>query len=74
MPIPPSAAVTSIEEAKKAAGRIGYPLIIRAAYALGGLGSGFAHNEEDLTSIVNTALNFSPAGIVGKVPRGLGRD
>ena len=43
-----SEAVNSIEDAAKAASELGYPIIIRAAYALGGLGSGFCDNEEEL--------------------------
>ncbi|MEI6079189.1 MAG: carbamoyl-phosphate synthase (glutamine-hydrolyzing) large subunit [bacterium] len=66
IPIPPSMAVKTLEDAKKAALKIGYPLIIRAAYALGGLGSGFAHNDEDLSKIVKTALNFSPQVLLEK--------
>ncbi|MBN1115128.1 MAG: carbamoyl-phosphate synthase large subunit, partial [Oligoflexia bacterium] len=66
VPIPPSAAVTSLKEAKRVAKEIGYPLIIRAAYALGGLGSGFAYNEEYLEKIVSKALNFSPQVLLEK--------
>lgn len=66
IPIPPSAAVTNLNEAIKAAKQIGYPLIIRAAYALGGLGSGFANNDDELTKIVKSALNFSPQVLLEK--------
>lgn len=60
----------SIEEAKKAAGELGYPLIIRAAYALGGLGSGFCDNEEQLTELCEKAFSFSPQVLVEKSLKG----
>ena len=46
--------------------KIGYPVLVRAAYALGGLGSGFAYNEEDLKKLVNVALVNSPQVIIDK--------
>ena len=54
-----------LEEAKVAANKIGYPLIIRAAYALGGLGSGHVKDEKDLVRIVSKAFSFSN---IGKYP------
>ena len=46
--------------------KIGYPVLVRAAYALGGLGSGFAYNEEDLKKLVSVALVNSPQVIIDK--------
>jgi carbamoyl-phosphate synthase large subunit len=56
IPIPRSKSATSLGEAIKATEEIGYPVIIRVAYALGGKGSGVAHSESELTEIVNRAL------------------
>ncbi|MBP5450045.1 MAG: carbamoyl-phosphate synthase large subunit [Spirochaetales bacterium] len=50
-PVPPSAIVTSIDEAIKFAEEIGYPVVVRPAYTMGGLGGGFAHNREELVNI-----------------------
>ena len=65
-----SEACESIEEAKQAARTVGYPVILRAAYALGGLGSGFCDNEEELTRLAETAFSFSPQVLVEKSLRG----
>lgn len=65
-----SEAVTSVEAAKSAASQLGYPVIVRAAYALGGLGSGFCDNEEELTTLVEKALSFSPQVLVEKSLKG----
>ncbi len=70
IPIPESRACESIEEAKKAAREVGFPLIVRAAYALGGLGSGFANTEAELVSLVSSALASSPQVLVEKSLRG----
>ena len=70
IPIPPSIAATNLSDAQKAAREIGYPVIIRAAYALGGLGSGFATNDEELTSLVVPALATSPQVLVEKSLKG----
>ena len=59
-----SASATSTEEAICVARKIGYPLIVRAAYALGGLGSGFAENEEELVALCNHAFAYSPQVLV----------
>ncbi len=59
-----SKAVTTIDDAKKAAHELGYPVIIRAAYALGGQGSGVAHDEKKLQEIVQTALSYAPQVLV----------
>jgi carbamoyl-phosphate synthase large subunit len=56
---PRSIAVTTLENAKKAAAELNYPIIIRAAYALGGMGSGFCTNEEELEKLVAKALAYS---------------
>ncbi|MDE5774267.1 MAG: ATP-grasp domain-containing protein, partial [Muribaculaceae bacterium] len=65
-----SQAVDTIEEAVAAARRLGYPVIVRAAYALGGLGSGFCDNEEELRSLTEKALSFSPQVLVEKSLKG----
>ena len=57
-----SEACENIEQARKAAKELGYPIIIRAAYALGGLGSGFCNNEEELNRLAEKAFSFSPQG------------
>ena len=61
---------SSLEEAKKAAHELGYPLIVRAAYALGGLGSGFCDNDEQLEEICDKAFSFSPQVLVEKSLKG----
>lgn len=65
-----SEAVDNIDDAIRAAREVGYPVIVRAAYALGGLGSGFCDNEEELTSMVEKALSFSPQVLVEKSLKG----
>lgn len=65
-----SEAVGSIEAARLAAARLGYPVIIRAAYALGGLGSGFCDNEAELNALCEKAFSFSPQVLVEKSLRG----
>lgn len=65
-----SQAVENIEDAKKAAAELGYPVILRAAYALGGLGSGFCDNEEELISLANKAFSYSPQVLVEKSLKG----
>ena len=61
-----SEACENIEQTRKAAAELGYPVIIRAAYALGGLGSGFADNEEELNKLAEKAFSFSPQVLVEK--------
>ena len=56
---PKSIAVESMEDAFKAAESIGYPLIIRSAYALGGMGSGFCYNEKELKELAENAFSYS---------------
>uniref|UniRef100_A0AB33IN55 Carbamoyl-phosphate synthase (Glutamine-hydrolyzing) large subunit n=1 Tax=Prevotella sp. GTC17253 TaxID=3236793 RepID=A0AB33IN55_9BACT len=65
-----SEACDTIEKARNAARSLGYPVIIRAAYALGGLGSGFADNEEELNKLAEKAFSFSPQVLVEKSLRG----
>ena len=65
-----SEAVENIEDARRAAANLGYPVIVRAAYALGGLGSGFCDNEEELNVLVEKAFAFSPQVLVEKSLRG----
>ena len=65
-----SQAVENIEDARKAASELGYPVIIRAAYALGGLGSGFCDNEEQLNTLAEKAFSFSPQVLVEKSLKG----
>ena len=65
-----SEAVENAEDARRAAKELGYPVIVRAAYALGGLGSGFCDNEEQLDILVEKAFSFSPQVLVEKSLRG----
>ncbi len=65
-----SQACENIEAARAAAKELGYPVIIRAAYALGGLGSGFCDNEEELNKIAEKAFSFSPQVLVEKSLKG----
>jgi carbamoyl-phosphate synthase large subunit len=65
-----SEAVTDLESAVTAANKLGYPVIVRAAYALGGLGSGFCDNDEQLRSLVEKAFTYSPQVLVEKSLKG----
>lgn len=65
-----SEACENIEQVRKAAATLGYPVIIRAAYALGGLGSGFANNEGELNKLSEKAFSFSPQVLVEKSLKG----
>ena len=65
-----SEACETIEAARAAAKELGYPVILRAAYALGGLGSGFCDNEEELNIIAEKAFSFSPQLLVEKSLKG----
>ena len=65
-----SEAVNSVDDAIEAASTLGYPVIVRAAYALGGLGSGFCDNEQELVALVEKALAFSPQVLVEKSLKG----
>ena len=65
-----SEACETIEQARQAAKDLGYPVILRAAYALGGLGSGFCDNEEELNRLAEKAFSFSPQVLVEKSLKG----
>ncbi|KAI4863734.1 putative carbamoyl-phosphate synthase arginine-specific large chain [Hypoxylon rubiginosum] len=70
IPIAKSIAVGTIDDALDAATKVGYPIIVRAAYALGGLGSGFANNEEELRNMAARSLTLSPQILVEKSLKG----
>ena len=65
-----SQACETMESAREAARKLGYPVILRAAYALGGLGSGFCDNEEELDKLAEKAFSFSPQVLVEKSLKG----
>ena len=65
-----SEACENIQQARQAAKELGYPVILRAAYALGGLGSGFCDNEEELDKLAEKAFAFSPQVLVEKSLKG----
>ncbi|KPL16133.1 MAG: carbamoyl phosphate synthase large subunit [Bacteroides sp. SM23_62] len=67
---PHSQAVESIEAAKAAAARLGYPIIIRAAFTLGGQGSGFCANEDELVILASKALSYSPQILIEESLKG----
>lgn len=62
--VPRSFACTNLSSALEAAQQIGFPLLIRSAFALGGKGSGFVHNEDELIETVNKAFAYSPQVLV----------
>lgn len=64
MKVPHSVACNSVSEGMAAAKKVGFPVIVRAAFALGGKGSGFAYNEKELEELLNTAFAFSPQVLV----------
>lgn len=70
MPVAPSVACDTVESAAAAATKIGFPVIVRAAFALGGLGSGFANNQAELENLVSAALTVSPQVLVEKSLKG----
>ena len=61
-PVPESVIVHKVEEALEFANKIGYHLVVRPAYTLGGTGGGFARNEKELIDICETGLKISPVG------------
>ncbi|MDE6176625.1 MAG: carbamoyl-phosphate synthase (glutamine-hydrolyzing) large subunit, partial [Paramuribaculum sp.] len=65
-----SEAVSTVADAAEAAERLGYPVIVRAAYALGGLGSGFCDNRAELVALTEKALSFAPQVLVEKSLKG----
>jgi len=70
IPIAKSIAVNTVDEALDAAEKVGYPIIVRAAYALGGLGSGFANNPDELRDLSARSLTLSPQILVEKSLKG----
>ncbi|EMG49000.1 CPA2 Carbamoyl-phosphate synthase arginine-specific large chain [Candida maltosa Xu316] len=70
IPIAESIAVETIDDALKAAENVGYPIIVRSAYSLGGLGSGFAANEEELRNLAAQSLSLAPQILVEKSLKG----
>lgn len=70
IPIAQSIAVSTVDEALDAAEKVGYPIIVRSAYALGGLGSGFANNREELSNLSSQSLSLSPQILVEKSLKG----
>ena len=70
IPIAKSIAVSTVDEALAAAESVGYPIIVRSAYALGGLGSGFANNAEELSNLSSQSLTLSPQILVEKSLKG----
>ena len=67
---PRSVACDTIEKAREAAKKLGFPLIIRAAYTLGGLGSGFCSNEDELNKLAENAFSYSPQILVEESIKG----
>ncbi len=65
-----SEAVTTVEDAKRVANELGYPVIIRAAYTLGGLGSGFCDTDADMDAMASKAFTYSPQILVEKSLKG----
>lgn len=70
IPIAESIAVETVDKALAAAEQIGYPVIVRSAYALGGLGSGFANNREELENLSSRSLTLAPQILVEKSLKG----
>uniref|UniRef100_A0A670I5Y5 Carbamoyl-phosphate synthetase 2, aspartate transcarbamylase, and dihydroorotase n=1 Tax=Podarcis muralis TaxID=64176 RepID=A0A670I5Y5_PODMU len=68
--VAPSEAACSLEQAQAAAERLGYPVLVRSAYALGGLGSGFANGREELTALVSQAFAHTSQVLVDKSLKG----
>lgn len=70
IPIAESIAVDTVDDALVAAEKVGYPIIVRSAYALGGLGSGFANNKEELHNLASQSLSLAPQILVEKSLKG----
>jgi biotin carboxylase len=70
IPAAQSTAVSTIQGALDAAKTIGYPIILRSAFSLGGLGSGFAHDEEELRNLAARSLSLSPQVLIEKSLKG----
>ncbi len=69
-PLQSLVACNTVDEALDAADKIGYPIIVRSAYALSGLGSGFANNREELKNLSSRSLSLAPQILVGEVLKG----
>lgn len=70
IPAAHSVAVSTVDAALAAAITIGYPIILRSAFSLGGLGSGFAHDEEELRNLAAKSLSLSPQVLIEKSLKG----
>lgn len=70
IPVAQSTAVSSVSAALEAADRIGYPVILRSAFTLGGLGSGFANNPEELSNLAAKSLSLSPQVLIERSMKG----
>ena len=70
IPIAESIAVDTVDDALAAADKVGYPIIVRSAYSLGGLGSGFAANEQELKNLASQSLSLAPQILVEKSLKG----
>ena len=70
IPAAQSTAVSTIQAALDAAAEIGYPIILRSAFSLGGLGSGFAHDDEELRNLAAKSLSLSPQVLIEKSLKG----
>jgi carbamoyl-phosphate synthase large subunit len=70
IPVAKSMAVNTVQEALDAADKIGYPVIVRSAYTLGGLGSGFAHSPQELRQLSTKSLSLAPQILVEKSMKG----
>ncbi|KKQ86632.1 MAG: Carbamoyl-phosphate synthase, large subunit, partial [Parcubacteria group bacterium GW2011_GWF2_38_8] len=66
LPVPPSGSAVNLKEAKRVAKKIGFPLMIRASFALGGQKSGIVKNEKELEEVVKSALAVSPQVLIEK--------
>src|SRR6056297_2660623 len=67
---PKSIAASNLEKARKAASEVGFPIIVRAAYTLGGLGSGFCENEKELENLASKAFSYSPQILIEESIKG----
>jgi carbamoyl-phosphate synthase large subunit len=70
IPVAQSTAVSSVNAALEAAEKIGYPVILRSAFTLGGLGSGFANNPDELRDLSAKSLSLSPQVLIERSMKG----